>query len=197
MDKSRETFIIKEGSNMLLNYFPNMRYIQQPTYKLVDNFYNWLIQTSNEDYHRLRDNNYEDFYGEYEQIVKSLLEKRQAIKNNHEVENLNIDSVERLKIIIEATIDEYKAIENTDDKDIVYFNNLLGWYEAIPTETDMFIHSLFTKQDIVDYIPKSQMLDYEKKIVNNVNIRKGSIYKPVTTTFYIEDCEDYQVAMTV
>lgn len=119
---------------------------KQVACELIYNFYSWIIQVAKEDCNIIKDNKYKEFYDEYAQIIKNLIEKRKTINSNHEVDNINIDSIEILKIIVEATKEEYKAIKDTNIKNIIYFNNLLGWYEEIPLEMDMFTNSLLIKQ---------------------------------------------------
>lgn len=124
-----------------------MVYIQQNIVcEIIDSFYNWLIVMSEKDCNELKLNRCQDFQEEYKNIIKDLLKKHKFIRNNIRYKQLNTDSVRRLKIIIEATKEEYKAISDIDEKDMGYFNSLLGWYETIPNETDMFIDSLFNRQ---------------------------------------------------
>lgn len=118
----------------------------QVIYEFVDNFYDWLLENASKDFNRLKIYNCIDFCKEYKQLIEDLKNKRQTIKNNGAINCINIDSFERLKIIVEATKEEYKVISDSDKKDMIYFNNLLGWYESIPKETDMFINSLISKQ---------------------------------------------------
>ena len=122
-------------------------YIQQNIVcEIMDNFYNWLIIMAKKDFNELEFNSCQDFFDEYQNLIKSLLEKREPIKYDIRYKQFNADSIRRLKIILEATKEEYEAMSNSNDKDMVYFNNLIGWYESIPFETDMFIDSLLSKQ---------------------------------------------------
>lgn len=122
-------------------------YIQNnKVYEVMDNFYNWLLIIVEKDCNELKFNNCQDFLDEYQKIVDSLVKKREFLKNDIRYKQFNVDSIMRLKIIIEATAEEYEAISDIDKKDMVYFNTLFGWYEAIPFETDMFIDSLLNKQ---------------------------------------------------
>lgn len=124
-----------------------MWFIEQKTaYEIIDVFYNWLIVMVKKDCNELKFNSCQDFLDEYQKIVDSLVKKREFLRNDIRYKQFNADSIRRLKIIIGATAEEYEAISNSNEKDMVYFNSLLGWYEAIPSETDMFIDSLLNKQ---------------------------------------------------
>ena len=113
--------------------------------EFINDFYDWLIMSMKKDYNKLKINNYKDFFMEYKKTEIELKNRKKAIKNDTKITLLNFDSIERLKIIVQATKEEYKAMTDSDKKDMVYFNNLLGWYEAIISETDMFINNLFGK----------------------------------------------------
>lgn len=126
------------------------KFEHQNTCELMSNFYDWLIQIVRKDYNELKFYNYEDFYEYYKQVERVFIEKKQEIRANVDITLLNSDSIERLKVIIDITKDEYKEIRATDEKDIIYFNTLLGWYEGISPETDMCIDSLLKKQTDVE-----------------------------------------------
>lgn len=184
---------------MMTNYAVSMIYNQLTSSKLIYGLYDWLLLMVRKDCKELKKNDCEDFCAEYEQIKKDLLKKRQAIKNNAKINLLNIDSFERLKIIVETTKEEYKAMSDADEKDMVYFNNLLGWYEAIPSETDMFIDSLFEKQEVIDHVVMCKISGESAKTFNNVNLENEKMYMSgIDIGFSIEDCQAYQeIAMTV
>lgn len=128
----------------------DIKFEQQNICELMNNFYDWLIQIVRKNYDELKFNNYEDFYEYYKQVKRVFFEKKQEIKTNINITLLNIDSIERLKAIIDMTKEEYKAISATDEKDIIYFNTLLGWYEGISPEIDICIDSLLKKQTDVE-----------------------------------------------
>lgn len=141
---SNELPITKEKNGMILldrNNADDMKV----NIEFINDLYNWLISTIKKDYNKLKINNYKDFCMEYKKIEIELKNRKKEIKNDTKITLLNFDSIERLKIIVQATKDEYKAMTDSDEKDMVYFNNLLGWYKAIPSETEMFIDSLFEK----------------------------------------------------
>jgi transcription termination factor NusB len=120
---------------------------QQNICEFMSNFYDWLIKIVRKDYDELKVNNYhEDFYEYYKQVERGFVEKKQEIGTNINIMCLNTDSIERLKVIIDITKEEYKEISATDEKDIIYFNTLLGWYEGIIPEINICIDSLLKKQ---------------------------------------------------
>lgn len=118
----------------------------QTTEKLIEDFYNWLIMMIKEKYGELEINNCIYFNEEYEKLIYETIAKREDIKSNVIINLLNDDSIQRLKKILNITKEEYSLIGCDDKKDMVYFNQLIGWYEAIPKETNMFINSLYSKQ---------------------------------------------------
>jgi hypothetical protein len=119
---------------------------KQDICEFMSNFYDWLIKIVRKDYDELKIKKYEDFYEYYEQVERGFVEKKQEIGANVNIMRLNIDSIERLKVIIDITKDEYEELRVTDEKDIIYFNNLFGWNEGISAEIDMCIDSLLNKQ---------------------------------------------------
>lgn len=114
--------------------------------EFMSKFYEWLIQIVRKDYDELKINKYEDFYEYYKQVEQVFIKKKQEIGDNADIILLNSESIERLKVIIDITKEEYKEISATDEKDIIYFNTLLGWYEGIIPEINMCIDSLLNKQ---------------------------------------------------
>ena len=119
---------------------------QQNICEFMSNFYDWLIKIARKDYDELKINKYEDFYEDYKQVEQVFIKKKQEIGSNVNIMRLNTDSIERLKVIIDITKEEYKEISNREDKDIIYFNALLGWHEGISSEINICIDSLFNKQ---------------------------------------------------
>ncbi|OOM05671.1 hypothetical protein [Clostridium saccharobutylicum] len=123
----------------------NKKLEKQDICEFMSNFYDWLIKITRKDYDELKFKKYEDFYEYYKQVEQVFIKKKQEIGANVNIIRLNIDSIERLKVIIDITKDEYKELRATDEKDIIYFNTLLGWYEGISSEIDMCINSLLNK----------------------------------------------------
>lgn len=119
---------------------------QQNICEFMSNFYDWLIKIARKDYDELKINKYEDFYEDYKQVEQVFIKKKQEIGSNVNIMRLNTDSIERLKVIIDITKEEYKEISNREDKDIIYFNALLGWHEGISSEINICIDSLLNKQ---------------------------------------------------
>ncbi|MZK49035.1 hypothetical protein [Clostridium beijerinckii] len=119
---------------------------QQNMCEFMSIFYDWLINIARKDYDELKINKYEDFYKYYKQVEQVFIKKKQERGANVNIKLLNSDSIERLKAIIDITKEEYKEISDIEDKDIIYFNTLLGWYEGIIPEINMCIDSLLNKQ---------------------------------------------------
>lgn len=125
----------------------NKKLEKQDKCEFMSNFYDWLIKIVLKDYDDLKVNNHhEDFYEYYKQVEQVFIKKKQEICDNVDITLLNSDSIERLKVIIDITKDEYEELRATDEKDIMYFNTLLGWYEGIIPEISMCIDSLLNKQ---------------------------------------------------
>lgn len=133
---------------MIREYGFKLKYKQQTAYEIIDGLYDWLLKTAKDTYNQLKGDCYDDFCKYYDEVIKDLSQKGQAIKTNKVLGNLNIDSTNTLNYIVETTKDEYHTIIDLPDeeKNFLYFNSLLGWYESIPSETDMFIESLHNKQ---------------------------------------------------
>lgn len=119
---------------------------QQNICEFMSNFYDWLINIARKDYDELKFKKYEDFYEYYKQVEQVFIKKKQEIGADVNIPLLNRGSIERLKAIIDVTKAEYEELSATDEKDIIYFNTLLGWYEGIIPEIDMCIDSLLNKQ---------------------------------------------------
>lgn len=119
---------------------------QQNICEFMSNFYDWLIKIARKDYNELKIKKYEEFYEYYKQVERGFIEKKQKISDDINIPLLNRDSIERLKVIIDITKEEYKEISATEEKDIIYFNTLIGWYEGIIPEINMCIDSLLNKQ---------------------------------------------------
>ncbi len=127
-----------------------MKMFDNVTANEVYNFYNWLIIKAKKDSNELELNGCIDLNNQYQSVIKTL--EKQVIINNDKFEKFNINSIERFKIIIDSIKQEYETIDNTNEKDIIYFNSLLGWYEDIPLEINMFVNSLLNKQGEDSYI---------------------------------------------
>lgn len=125
-----------------------LEYKQETAYKIIDDLYEWLLKTAKNIYNQLKDKCYDDFNEYYNEIIKDLLQKKQILKTNKILNSFNIDSINRLNIIVQITKKEYNTITDlpNENKDCIYFNSLLGWYESIIYETDLFIESLYNKQ---------------------------------------------------
>ncbi|MTK14194.1 MAG: hypothetical protein F8N39_19675 [Clostridiaceae bacterium] len=54
----------------------------------MDSFYNWLIIMVEKDFNELKFNSCQDFLDEYQNLIKSLLEKPKSIKHDLDINNL-------------------------------------------------------------------------------------------------------------
>lgn len=192
MDKREQAFILKEGNNMLTRYDFKLKYKQKTAYEVVNDLYKWLIETAKDTFNQLNGDNYEDFHEYYAQVINDLYKKDQSVADNKMLREFNVDSINRLTDIVKITKDEYRTIIDLPDeeKDFVYFNSLLGWYGAIPSETDMFIESLYTNQDEEEWLYNINSSNLYKSVIGQVVLQdnidisnrilidlKGDIYK--------------------
>ncbi|MFL0163981.1 hypothetical protein [Candidatus Clostridium helianthi] len=197
MKKKVQAFIIKEENNMIREYGFKLKYRQQTAYEIIDGLYEWLLKTAKDTYNQLKGDCYDDFGEYYGEVIKDLSQKGQAIKTNKMLGNLNIDSTNRLKYIVQTTKEEYYTIIDLPDeeKDFVYFNSLLGWYEAIPSETDMFIESLHNKQGEEEWVHLVSSTNLHEQVISRV-VFKNDIYTPIVfddgSANNIPNCNDCQ-----
>lgn len=180
MKKKVQAFIIKEENNMIRDYGFKLKYRQPTAYEIIDGLYDWLLKTAEDTRNQLKGDCYDDFSEYYNKIIQDLSQKGQAIKDNKILSEFNSDSTSRLNYIVQTTKEEYYTIIDLPDeeKDFVYFNSLLGWYGAIPSETDMFIESLHSKQGGEDWVHLVSSMNLHEQVVGRV-VFKNDIYTPI------------------
>jgi CRISPR/Cas system CSM-associated protein Csm5 (group 7 of RAMP superfamily) len=143
---------------MLRNYFLN--YEQRNINDDIKDFFDWLLDNLNNDIKAIKENNYEWLYEEYCKTKKSLKDKKDKVSNYFYLNFLDYDSIQRLKKIFLNYKEEYEIFKNYK-KDIVFYNDLLGWYKDIPDDVIMFIENLYKKQfeNYIDtYITESKQM---------------------------------------
>jgi CRISPR/Cas system CSM-associated protein Csm5 (group 7 of RAMP superfamily) len=143
---------------MLRSYLLN--YEQRSINDDIKDFFNWLLDNLNNDIKAIKENNYEWLYEEYCKTKKSLKDKEDKVSNYFYLNFLDYDSIQRLKKIFLNYKEEYEIFKNYK-KDIVFYNDLLGWYKDIPYDVIMFIENLYKKQfeNYIDtYITESKQM---------------------------------------
>ncbi|TCW33237.1 hypothetical protein EDC21_12320 [Thermohydrogenium kirishiense] len=176
-------FVIEEGENLFnkdfkfvnyeLNYIgdkyfsgssPNeilFDYKQRGIDDDIKDFFKWILDNLNNDIKAIKENNYECLYDEYYETEKLLKDKSNYISKYFYLNLLDYDSIQRLKKIFLGYKEEYEIFKNYK-KDIVFYNNLLGWYKDIPDDVIMFIENLYKKQfeNYTDaYITESKQIE--------------------------------------
>ncbi|MEG6570603.1 RAMP superfamily CRISPR-associated protein [Thermoanaerobacterium thermosaccharolyticum] len=144
---------------MLRSYLLN--YEQRSINDDIKDFFNWLLDNLNNDIKAIKENNYEWLYEEYCKTKKSLKDKKDKVSNYFYLNFLDYDSIQRLKKIFFGYKEEYEIFKNYK-KDIVFYNDLLGWYKDIPDDVIMFIENLYKKQfeNYTDaYITESKQIE--------------------------------------
>ena len=114
--------------------------------KLVNNFYDWLLCCLKNDYSTVQKYKYQELFGEY----KGLIEHFNNVTMSERISCLkffNTSSIQKLTTVIECTKEEYSAINEEADSDLIHFNKLLGWYTYIISETKMFIEKTYENQE--------------------------------------------------
>ncbi|WHE06037.1 hypothetical protein PGH24_07585 [Thermoanaerobacterium thermosaccharolyticum] len=109
----------------------------------------------------IKENNYKCLYDEYYETEKLLKDKSNYISKYFYLNLLDYDSIQRLKKIFLGYKEEYEIFKNYK-KDIVFYNDLLGWYKDIPDDVIMFIENLYKKQfeNYIDtYITESKQIE--------------------------------------
>lgn len=160
-------FVIEEGENLFnkdfkfvnyeLNYSgdkyfsgssPNeilFDYKQRGIDDDIKDFFKWILDNLNNDIKAIKENNYECLYDEYYETEKLLKDKSNYISKYFYLNLLDYDSIQRLKKIFLGYKEEYEIFKNYK-KDIVFYNDLLGWYKDITDDVIMFIENLYKKQ---------------------------------------------------
>ncbi|MDI6603803.1 MAG: hypothetical protein QME35_01460 [Thermoanaerobacteraceae bacterium] len=186
--KEQLCFVIEEGENMfnlefnitdygytdnngnkfisgsaLKRIFRNyvLNYEQRSINDDIKDFFNWLLDNLNNDIKAIKENNYEWLYEEYCKTKKSLKDKKDNVSNYFYLNFLDYDSIQRLRKIFLNYKEEYEIFKNYK-KDIVFYNDLLGWYKDIPDDIIMFIENLYKKQfeNYTDaYITESKQIE--------------------------------------
>lgn len=176
-------FVIEEGENLFnkdfkfvnyeLNYIgdkyfsgssPNeilFDYKQRGIDDDIKDFFKWILDNLNNDIKAIKENNYECLYDEYYETEKLLKDKSNYISKYFYLNLLDYDSIQRLKKIFFGYKEEYEILKNYK-KDIVLYNDLLGWYKDIPDDVIMFIENLYKKQfeNYTDaYITESKQIE--------------------------------------
>ncbi|WP_026485666.1 hypothetical protein [Caldanaerobius polysaccharolyticus] len=127
-----------------------LEYEQRGIVDDIKEFFNWLLDNLRNDIKTIKENNYECLYDEYHRVEKLLKNKSGYISNYDYLNLLNYDSLQRLKKILLSYKEEYAVFQKCR-KDIVFYNDLLAWYEDIPEDLIMFIKNLYEKQ-FEDYL---------------------------------------------
>jgi len=101
-------------------------------------FKKWLDNTLTTNINAINENNIDVLIvDEYEQLLIKL--QKFNMKFNH---ILTQDSIDRFNKILDITKEEYKIISSEKNKDIVFYNRLLGWYESNFDEITLFATNL-------------------------------------------------------
>ena len=86
---------------------------------------------------------YTNIINEYYRLIDLYISKIKYYKQN----NINIDNeviLDTLKRILESYKKEYVLFKSYD-RDIVFYNDLVSWYEDIPKDLERFIKNLSDK----------------------------------------------------
>lgn len=130
----------------------------------IKDFFNWLADNLNNDMKAIKRSNYEFLYEEYCKAERLLRERRNYISKYYYLNLLDYDSIQRLKKIFTSYKEEYEIFKDYE-KDIAFYNDLLGWYKDIPDDLIMFIENLCKKQ-FENYINSYMTVSNQIEILN-------------------------------
>ncbi|MDI3312680.1 MAG: hypothetical protein QJR05_14815 [Thermoanaerobacterium sp.] len=149
IDAGDKKYISGESLKSMVRGF-YIEYGQQCLVDDIKEFFDWLLNNLKNDRQTIKENNYECLYDGYDRVEKLLKDKCDYIVNYDYLNLLNYDSLQRLRKILFSYKEEYSLFQNYQ-KDIVFYNDLLTWYEDIPEDLIKFIKNLYSKQ-FEDYL---------------------------------------------
>lgn len=155
----------------------------------IKKFYRWFDKEYNDDFKEVEIKNFENLMYEYSRVFEEKEEYKKSIYNM--LLKIILDKLhrEKLEVYLTSTKKQHNILsqkdeENTEEQELIFYDDMLGWYEGISPEL----------MDAIDSLYKHQKQERERKyktdiIVENYEIKleQGVDYKvDIILRYYTE-----------
>lgn len=138
---------------------------------IINIFYVWLIEKINNDYEKVKEEEYEYLISPFEKSKSNILIYCKKYKNNSMYMDKN-ETVE-LSNYLEHTKKKYERLCNIQEykKSIQHYNRLLSWYTKTPKNIDCLINVLI-QASLKKEMDNETYLEYSNMFVIKSNTHK-------------------------